>query len=155
MVKKVILHYPPMHHDTTVFLLYGPRRERCSPGSLPRPLLTQVLIAWIALLTQDNVHTTSVRYIYIIWWVRRYYGWILHECAAVFLWATGEWKYSTRKRYCHNIYPPYTLTQPLIFHTPWGVWLPGQLTHQWLVSFPDPTYEREGLVTSSWYLGLH
>jgi len=24
-----------------------------------------------------------------------------------------------------------------------------------VVSSPDPTYEREGLVTSSWYLGLH
>jgi len=22
-------------------------------------------------------------------------------------------------------------------------------------SSPDPTYEREGLVTSGWYLGLH
>ena len=35
-------------------------------------------------------------YKYIIWWVRRQYGWILHECAAVFLRAAGEWKYSTR-----------------------------------------------------------
>ena len=33
-----------------------------------------------------------LRYIYIIWRVRRQYGWILHECAAVFSWATGEWK---------------------------------------------------------------
>ena len=35
----------------------------------------------------------------IIWWVRRWCGWILHECVTVFSRATGEWKYSTLVQY--------------------------------------------------------
>ena len=37
--------------------------------------------------------------IHIIWWLRRQYGWTLHECAAIFSRAAGEWKYSTRVQY--------------------------------------------------------
>jgi len=28
-----------------------------------------------------------------------WYGWVLHECVAVFSRATGEWQYSTRVQY--------------------------------------------------------
>ena len=59
-------------------------------------------------------------YIYIVWWLRRQYGWILHKCAAVFSQPAGEWKYSTRVSggTGEGIYPPLALACP----PPWICW---------------------------------
>ena len=48
------------------FILYGQRLE-WSPRPLPRRVLTQVLIIWTVLLTQENVHTSSVSHNFVTW----------------------------------------------------------------------------------------
>ena len=49
----------------------------------------------VAIYFLDATKTKVVYNKSIIWWLRRQYGWILHECAAIFSRAAGEWKYST------------------------------------------------------------